>query len=121
MIRLRALLLVVLAALMTVTGIGAASARGSMAADGIICGTGTFNIVLAADGLPLFDSGGDPVEARDVPCLDCTLGGLALAPETPAPQAVALCETRLHHTPHIASAAELWRLGGMGRSPPVAA
>jgi hypothetical protein len=41
MTSLRAILFGPRAALMTVTGIGAASARGAMAADGVICGTGT--------------------------------------------------------------------------------
>lgn len=68
---------------MLLTGIGAATARGQMAADGITCGTGTRLIVLAADGLPLFDARGNAVERETLPCLDCTLGMLA----EPAPVA----------------------------------
>jgi hypothetical protein len=92
-----------------------------MAADGIICGTGEFQVVLAADGLPLFDSDGAPVEARDLPCLDCTFGWVALAPEAPFPAARSVEARALDPTPFLTSAAAPWRMGGMGRSPPCAA
>jgi hypothetical protein len=60
MTMLRLFAFALLTGLMTLTGMGAAMARGQMAADGVICGTGEVSIVLAADGLPLFDVEGRP-------------------------------------------------------------
>jgi hypothetical protein len=120
MIRARAIIVAVLTLLVTLTGIGAAMARGGMAADGVICGTGDFVVVLAADGLPLFDASGNPVEAQDLPCLDCTFGAAIL---TVAPDASPFTTEGRAFAPlaHPPSAARLWRMGGMGRSPPLAA
>lgn len=115
---LRALLFGLLACLMTLTGIGAAAARGQMAAEGVICGSGTYAVVLAADGLPLFDTGGDPVAAQALPCLDCVLGPASL-PSGAAPVETRLAaESDLHPLPPSVLTARLWRMGGKGRSPP---
>jgi hypothetical protein len=81
-------LLCLLTCLMTLTGLGAAMARGQMAANGVICGTETYTVILAADGLPLFDSGGAPVEAEALPCLDCVFGQIALLPQNTRPNPV---------------------------------
>jgi hypothetical protein len=118
---LRTLALATLTLLMTVTGIGAATARGQMAADGVICGTGTYAVVIAADGLPLFDDTGKPVLVQDAPCLDCTIGIWALSPDVPDTLSVDAASDRLGGTPYLSSAPPLWRMGGMGRSPPRAA
>jgi hypothetical protein len=120
MIRARSVFVAILALLVTLTGIGAAVARGHMAADGVICGTGDFVVVLASDGLPLFDAGGNPVEAQELPCLDCTFGAAIL---TAAPDAAPFATEGRASAPlaHPPSAARLWRMGGMGRSPPRAA
>jgi hypothetical protein len=118
---LRALTLCLLTCLMTLTGLGTAMARGQMAANGVICGTETYAVILAADGLPLFDSGGAPVEAEALPCLDCVFGQIALLPQNTRPNPVTSAASDLAETapPHLSPS--LWRMGGMGRSPPVAA
>jgi hypothetical protein len=121
MTALRAISLGLLTALMTLTGIGAAMARGHMAADGVICGSGTYAVILAADGLPLFDTGGDPVEAGALPCLDCVFGHIALAPPGTNIHAIATTSSDLVAFPPAALSPRLWRMGGMGRSPPRAA
>ena len=121
MTTLRAVSLVLLTVLMTLTGIGAALARGQMAADGVICGSGTYAVILAADGLPLFDTGGDPVEAGALPCLDCVFGQIALTPPDTHVHAIAMASSDLVAVPPPALSPRLWRLGGMGRSPPRAA
>lgn len=118
---LRALLLCLLATLMTVTGIGTAAARGHMAAPGVICGAGTYTIVLAADGLPLFDSHGNPVEAQTLPCLDCIFAHADLLPASPDLAARIARATDLDTVPATVLTARAWRMGGMGRSPPPAA
>jgi hypothetical protein len=107
---------------MTLTGLGAAMARGHMAADGVICGTGTYTVILAADGLPLFDSGGDPVEAEGVALPRLRLrrrwrsAPANACPSTVTPRGLRPCGD---HTPALSPS--LWRMGGKGRSPPVAA
>jgi hypothetical protein len=121
MIMLRAFTLGLLAVLMTLSGIGAATARGQMAADGVICGSGTYAVILAADGLPLFDAGGDPVEAAALPCLDCVLGHIALTPPGAHVLAITTASSDLVAVPPPALSPRLWRMGGMGRSPPRAA
>jgi hypothetical protein len=119
--RLRATLLAVLTLLMTVTGIGTAVARGGMAADGVICGTGAFHVVLAADGLPLFDAAGNPVAAEDIPCLDCVIGALDVPAHSAAPLPGDRAARTLSPLEAVTSRASLWRMGGMARSPPRAA
>jgi hypothetical protein len=108
-----------LALLLTVTTIGTASARGAMAADGLICGTGGDVVVIAADGLPLFDGGGTPVELTSSPCLDCVFGAMALAAE-PQQATVTTRATKLGATRQTGPAIRVWLMGGKGRSPPSA-
>jgi hypothetical protein len=118
---LHALSLVLLTGLMTLTGLGAAVARGHMAADGVICGTGHYTVILAADGLPLFDAGGAPVEAEALPCLDCVFAQMALVPASACPSTVATTASRLAATTPPGLSHSLWHMGGKGRSPPAAA
>ncbi len=118
--RLRAALIAVLTLLMTVTGIGMAVARGGMAADGAICGTGDVSVVLAADGLPLFDTAGKPVTTEEVPCLDCVTGALALPAEPASPANGDPAARVASPFVDVSSSAGLWRMGGKGRSPPSA-
>lgn len=117
MTRSRAILSLFLALLLGLTSVGVAGARGGMAADGVICGTGGAAVILAADGLPLVDGGGAPVELDALPCLDCAFGALALDPaaQMPAPR---LLRSRLSATPCVTSVHRLWQMGGKGRSPP---
>ncbi|MFW5641825.1 MAG: hypothetical protein ACOCY0_03560 [Roseicyclus sp.] len=117
MCRLRPILGSLLALALTVTSIGAASARGAMAADGVICGTGSFAVVIAADGLPLFDGGGTPVELDALPCLDCVFGMMALVAGLGLPAPAAM-ERRLGATRHATPAPRVWQMGGKGRGPP---
>lgn len=120
-LRLRGPLLATLALLIGLTGLGTAMARGTMAADGILCGDAAVQVVLAADGLPLFDADGAPVTAQGLPCLDCVFG--ALAPLHGGPTLAAPLPRRAE-APTIPGAtprALLWRMGGRGRSPPIAA
>lgn len=81
MTRWRAPLLPLLILLLVVTGIGLGMARGAMAADRQLCSvTGPSPMVLAHDGLPLFDASGDPVTLdRDI-CLDCLISAFDLPP-----------------------------------------
>ena len=121
MTMLRAFTFVLLSCLMTLTGIGAAAARGHMAADGVICATGAYSIVIAADGLPLFDPDGDPVEAQALPCLDCIFGFAALPSPATTAELTPADASKLDTFPPSVLSARLWRMGGMGRSPPHAA
>ena len=113
----RVILAGLLALLLGVTGLGAAMARGHMAADGVICGTGDRVVVIAADGLPLFDGGGGPVELDTLPCIDCVLGAMALAARGDLPAAFAR-KTSLGRTSVADPVRSLWRMGGQGRGPP---
>ena len=117
----RTLLAIFLTALVAVTAVGTASARGAMAADGVICGTGQYTVILAADGLPLFDAGGAPVEAEQLPCLDCVFAQMALVPANSLPTTIRTTSTDLSTTPPPHLSPGLWRMGGQGRSPPAAA
>jgi hypothetical protein len=120
MTMLRLCTLALVTCLMTLTGVGAAMARGQMAADGVICGTGESRVVLAADGLPLFDAEGEPVEAQALPCLDCVFGQIALIPDATPLRIETTSSVVVVTSPPVLSA-DLWRMGGMGRSPPRAA
>jgi hypothetical protein len=81
MIRLRALLLPPLILLLVVTGTGLGMARGAMAADRQLCSvTGPAPVVLAHDGLPLFDAGGEPVTLDRGACLACLIAAFDLPP-----------------------------------------
>jgi len=122
MIRLRALLLPLLILLLVVTGVGLGMARGAMAADQRLCSvTGPTPIVLAHDGLPLFDADGQPVTLDRDGCLDCLISAIALLPATIGPAApCAFCTTEL------APRSSGWmptgaNPGGLARAPPRAA
>lgn len=81
MIALRALLSSALILLLALTGAGIGMARGAMAADGQFCSvTGPAPVVLAHDGLPLFDAAGEPVTLKRDACLDCLVTGFDLPP-----------------------------------------
>lgn len=121
MMHLRAIMLCLLTGLMSLTSVSAAMARGHMAADGVICTTGTYTVVLAADGLPLFDRGGAPIEAQDVPCLECIFGKIAHLPATGETSLASLASSTLIPFPPSVLSPRLWRMGGQGRSPPRAA
>jgi len=122
MIRLRPFLLSALTVLVTVTSLGIAMARGTMAADGQLCsGTGPQMLVLAHDGLPLFDDGGDPVLLDRVACLDCLIGGLLLPSATgcaTTPDTAPLALTTLLFSDWIAAQEPR---AGQARAPPFAA
>jgi hypothetical protein len=116
MIALRPLLCSVLALVLVLSAVATASARGAMAAEGLICGSGELRIVIAADGLPLFDGDGAPVE-RTLPCFDCVLAAAAL----PVPQALPGVTSSVRTLAPVALATpvpQVWRMGGKGRSPP---
>ncbi len=119
MTQARPVALILLALLMTVTGIGTAMARGQMAAETGICGTGA-QVVIAADGLPRFDAAGAPVLATEAPCLDCTFGALATPPDAPELAAHVIAPVPLAASGYDSPAPRPWRMGGMARSPPAA-
>jgi hypothetical protein len=80
MTALRAILTSCLAVAILATAIGVGVARGAMAADGQLCAvTAPAPVVIAHDGLPLFDAGGEPVTLDRVPCLDCLIAAFDLA------------------------------------------
>jgi hypothetical protein len=121
MTALRALLTSLLTVAILATGIGVGVARGAMAAEGLLCSvTGPAPIVIAHDGLPLFDAGGDPVTLDRDLCLDCLTVAFAL-PQHAAPAA----PLRLAEAPLLPSVS-LWSPahtapGGQARAPPRAA
>jgi hypothetical protein len=59
---------------MTLTGMGAAMARGQMAADGVICGTGEVASSWPPMACRSSTSKGDPVEAQAFPALTASSG-----------------------------------------------
>jgi hypothetical protein len=78
---LRSLLLPPLIAILVLTGVGIGMARGAMAAEGQLCSvTGPVPLVLAPDGLPLFDDDGAPVLLDRAACLDCLTVAADLPP-----------------------------------------
>ena len=90
MFRLRAFATYALIMLLALTGVGIGMARGAMAADGQFCSvTGPAPVVLAHDGLPLFDSAGAPVTLDRDACLDCLITAFDLAPVASGPTAPA--------------------------------
>lgn len=121
MTTLRALFLAVLACVMTLTGIAAAEARGRMGADGVICGTGTYAVIIAGDGLPLFDADGAPVELSPVPCLDCVFVHAGPIPDSASVGDVMATGTALVVRASSVPSGRQWIMGGKGRGPPVAA
>jgi hypothetical protein len=97
---LRALSLCPSDRLMTLTGLGAAMARGQMAADGVICGTGTYAVILAADGLPLFDAGGARSRQRRCHASTASSAQIALVPASTGPARGHVTASRLaDHSP----------------------
>lgn len=119
---LRALLTTCLAVAILATGIGVGMARGAMAAEAQLCSvTGPAPIVIAHDGLPLFDADGDPVTLDRDLCLDCLTVVFAL-PQTASPAAHPLTPAAAPLLP----SASLWSPahtapGGQARAPPRAA
>lgn len=81
-----------LMALLVLTGLGAATARGAMAASGEICAiTIPPNVVMAEDGLPLFNADGAPVTLADMAsCLECLTVTAGLPDQMRAPSSAAL-------------------------------
>jgi hypothetical protein len=122
MSQLRALLMSVLALALVATGAGIGMARGAMAADGQFCSvTGPAPVVLAHDGLPLFDADGEPVTLDRSACLDCLVVAFALAPRADAPAAPAATGAA-----PLSVSVTVWSPsraapGGQARAPPRAA
>lgn len=120
--QLRAIILSLAAMAMIATGVGAGMARGAMAADGQLCAiTAPAPIVLAHDGLPLFDAAGAPVTLEWGICLDCLIVACSL-PQAIAGPARPMVLSRLVYLPvpspwSPARAAP----GGQARAPPLAA
>lgn len=81
---LRSLILSLVAMAVIATGVAAGMARGAMAADGQLCSvTGPAPVILAHDGLPLFDGDGQPVTLDRPTCLDCLLSSFDVPPAAP--------------------------------------
>ena len=122
MTRLRAIILTPLILLLVLTGIGLGMARGAMAADRQLCSvTGPAPIVIAHDGLPLFDADGVPVTlVRDI-CLDCVIAAAGLPPAADA--AIPPGTFRVERT--LPSPSDWMPTGacpgGLARAPPAAA
>lgn len=122
MIALRAFLTSLLTVALLATGIGAGVARGAMAADGQICSVaGPAPVVIAHDGLPLFDAGGEPVTLDRAPCLDCLTAAADLPPRAGSVTAAAALATALL-LPSVSDWSPAQAApGGQARAPPVAA
>ncbi|NKX43416.1 hypothetical protein [Roseicyclus persicicus] len=122
MTQLRALLMSLLAVALVATGAGIGMARGAMAADGQLCSvTGPAPVVLAHDGLPLFDAEGAPVTLDRSACLDCLVVAFDLPPRAPVPAAPAVADaTPLLPTLSVWSPSRA-APGGQARAPPRAA
>ncbi|MBF9047726.1 hypothetical protein LSUCC0031_11430 [Rhodobacterales bacterium LSUCC0031] len=119
--KLRTLLLSLAVLAMIATGVGASMARGAMAADGQLCAvTAPAPIVLAHDGLPLFDAAGAPVTLDWGVCLDCLSVATALLANATGP----LRPMEVAPLDFLAGPA-LWSPmraapGGQARAPPLA-
>ena len=122
MIRLRALILQPLILLLVLTGMGFGMAQGAMAADRQLCSvTGPAPVVLAHDGLPLFDASGEPVTLdRDI-CLDCLLTALALPAAASGTVPPATLRAVVHTPTHSDWIPTGATPGGQARAPPPAA
>jgi hypothetical protein len=122
MLQLRALLSVLLSVVVMATGTGIAMARGAMAADGQFCSvTGPAPVVIAHDGLPLFDVDGAPVTLDRSACLDCLVVAFDLPPRAamaPAPAALSRAALLPPVTTCLPSRAAT---GGQARAPPLVA
>jgi hypothetical protein len=116
---LRALIWSVGVLAMIATGIAIGMSRGAMAAEGQLCSvTGPTPVVIAHDGLPLFDTKGQPVTLDRAICLDCVVVGFALPPASLGPlvqNAVAAIAYRPAPPTSWTSAAQP---GGQARAPP---
>lgn len=119
--KLRTLLLSLAVLAMIATGVGASMARGAMAADGQLCAvTAPAPIILAHDGLPLFDAAGAPVTLDWSGCLDCLSVATALPPPVYGParplvlSQLILLSVPTHWSPARAAP------GGQARAPPLA-
>lgn len=78
---LRALILSFAAVAMIAMGVAVGMSRGAMASEGQFCSvTGPAPVVLAHDGLPLFDADGAPVTLTRALCLDCLVVAFDLPP-----------------------------------------
>lgn len=117
--QLRAILFSLVGLAMIATGIGACMARGAMAADGQLCTiTAPTPIVLAHDGLPLFDAAGAPVTLDWSACLDCLSVATVLPPSVYGParpmvlSQLILLSVPTHWSPVRAAP------GGQARAPP---
>ncbi len=122
MVWLRSALAALVLAALIATTVAAVMARGAMAADGQLCSlTGTSTVVLAADGLPLFDGDGEPVMMDQVLCPDAILKGLALIDSADGAQPIAIEMGMLTTSDRALLAGVEWRMGGLGRGPPRAA
>jgi len=119
---LRALILSLIAVTVIATGVGVGMARGAMAADGQLCSvTGPAPVVLAHDGLPLFDGDGTPVTLERGACLDCLASAVDLPPTggtAPAPAAATGARLLPHPADRMPTRAAP---GGQARAPPCAA
>lgn len=122
MTALRALLTCLLTVAILATGIGVGMARGAMAADGHLCAvTGPAPVVIAHDGLPLFDAGGDPVTLDRDLCLDCLTVAFDLPPQA-APAAHPLAPAAAPCLPSVSDWSPAQAVpGGRARAPPRAA
>ncbi|GAB5448210.1 DUF2946 family protein [Gymnodinialimonas sp.] len=78
----RALLHMLLALALVLSGLTAVVAETRMAAAGGYCGTGAPDLLLDASGLPLLDADGQAIAAPECPA--CLLAFAALAPTPPA-------------------------------------
>ena len=122
MSRIRAVLTSLLTVAILATGIGVGMARGAMAADGQLCSvTGPSPIVIAHDGLPLFDGAGEPVTLDRDLCLDCLTVAFDLPPQA-APSAAPLSLAEAPLLPSVSDWSPAHPApGGQARAPPCAA
>ncbi len=112
---------VLVAALLAVS-VASFMARGALAADGQLCSVATGpTVVLASDGLPLFDADGDPVMMDAPVCPDVILKAMHLTPAVATVAMDARLADHLATSRHAAIWADQWRMGGQGRGPPHAA
>ncbi|MDG3041890.1 hypothetical protein [Roseicyclus marinus] len=107
---------------LVLTGIGLGMARGAMAADRQLCSvTGPTPIVLAHDGLPLFDADGAPVTLERDICLDCVIAAAALPPAPPVALAPGMHRAEAYLSPRSDWMATGACPGGPARAPPAVA
>lgn len=122
MIRLRPFLASALILLLIATGLGIGMTRGAMAADAQLCSvTGPGPVVLAHDGLPLFDSDGAPVTLDRDACLDCLVVVFDLPPAAPGAWMPMGPGVALGASEGSGKIATRSMAGGQARAPPRAA